>query len=72
MHRHTREVITILINIPIVEWPRYKEKGRKVRCWLGGQLLFFWLGFYFVLNLTREMTERLRSEPKLQSESVGA
>ena len=24
-----------------VEWPRYVERGRRVRCWLGGQLLFF-------------------------------
>ena len=29
----------------IVEWPRYIEKGRKVRCWLGEQLLFFWGDF---------------------------
>ena len=24
-----------------VEWPRYVERGRKDRCWLGGQPLFF-------------------------------
>ena len=29
-------------NTAIVEWPRCIEKGRKVRCWLGEQLLFFW------------------------------
>ena len=25
-----------------VEWPRYTERERTDRCWLGGQLLFFW------------------------------
>ena len=30
-----------------VEWPRYIERGRKVRCWLGGQLLFFLGDFSF-------------------------
>ena len=24
-----------------VEWPRYVERGRRVRCWLEEQLLFF-------------------------------
>ena len=33
-----------------VEWPRYIERGRKVRCWLGGQLLFSWIGFSFCIR----------------------
>ena len=33
-----------------VVWPRYKERGRKVRCWLGGQLLFFWGDFSCCIN----------------------
>ena len=33
-----------------VEWPRYIEKGRKVRCWLGEQLLFFWGDFSCCIN----------------------
>ena len=33
-----------------VEWPRCIEKGRKVRCWLGEQLLFFWGDFSCCTN----------------------
>ena len=41
----------IVLNIiPTVECPKYVGRGRKVRCWLGGQLLFFWIGFSFVLK----------------------
>ena len=25
-----------------VEWPRYTKRERGDRCWLGGQLIFFW------------------------------
>ena len=33
--------VCVLPSTPSVEWPRYVERGRWVRCWLGGQLLFF-------------------------------
>ena len=29
-------------SILAVEWPRYIKRGRKDRCWLGGQLFFIW------------------------------
>ena len=35
----------VLPTTPSVVWPRYVERGRWVRCWLGGQLLFFWSDF---------------------------
>ena len=34
----------------IVVWARCIEKGRKVRCWLGEQLLFFWGDFSCCIN----------------------
>ena len=40
----------VLPTTPSVEWPRHIEKGRKVRCWLGGQLLFFWGDFSCCIN----------------------
>ena len=44
-------VHAVLPTTPSVVWPRYIEKGRKVRCWLGGQLLFFWETCLVVLTL---------------------
>ena len=44
-HAHVR----VLPSTPCVKWPRL-EKGRKVRCWLGGQLLFFWGYFSCFIN----------------------
>ena len=41
-----------------VEWPRCIERGRKNRCWLGGQLLFF-LGV-FSCHIKPHMWERNR------------
>ena len=35
------------------------RKGRKVRCWLGGQLLFFWGDFSFCIK-----TSHVRAEGK--------
>ena len=43
-------------STPSVEWPRYVERGRRVRCWLGWQLLFFWGGFSCCIN--PQMSER--------------
>ena len=38
-----------IISVMFAKWPRL-EKGRKVRCWLGGQLLFFWGYFPCFIN----------------------
>ena len=35
----------VLPSTPSVEWPRHIKRGRRDRCWLGGQLLFFWGDF---------------------------
>ena len=51
-----------------VVWPRYTERGRWVRCWLGEQLLFFGSDFSLYSNLRCEREK----EGKLQSEPVGA
>ena len=40
-----------------VEWPRYIGMRRKVRCWLGEQLLFLGIGFSF-----RSKTSHVRAE----------
>ena len=39
--RFRSEAQLSLRSTPSVEWPRHTERGRKVRCWLGGQLLIF-------------------------------
>ena len=40
----------VLPTTPSVEWPRYIGRRRKARCWLGGQFLFFWIGFSFCIK----------------------
>ena len=46
----TYEEITSVCRHPNVEWPRYVERARRVRCWFGGQLLFSWAGFSFCIK----------------------
>ena len=51
-----RKNIVQLLNIAQLDnvvWPRYVERGRWVRCWLGGQLLFFWSDFSVVRERKR-------------------
>ena len=61
-------VVWPLPTTPNVVWPRYTERGRWVRCWLGEQLLFFGSDFSLYSNLRCEREK----EGKLQSEPVGA
>ena len=58
---------TTCINSRTVEWPRYTERERRDRCWLGGQLLFFWGDFSCCIKPQM----RGRNGGRLQSELMG-